>query len=110
MNEQNFNEAKMVEPLIDMYSTPLVRYCYGILGNYCDAEDAAQSVFIKLCLSPDILLDVESVKAYLYKTAYHACIDITRKNKRSLPVADAEKLREDSHIENRDSDFPLDHY
>jgi RNA polymerase sigma-70 factor (ECF subfamily) len=98
----------MMESLIDEHATKLVRYCYGILGNYSDAEDVAQTLFIKLCLSPDRLLDIGAIPAYLYKAAYHACIDILRRNKRVVLMPDVEKIQKGSYTESYDREFPQD--
>ena len=36
------------EELIDAYDNKILSYCYRMLGNRSDAEDAAQEVFVKV--------------------------------------------------------------
>lgn len=44
MNNSTWDEASL-EKMINEYSTGLIKYCYSILGNYHDSQDAAQDAF-----------------------------------------------------------------
>lgn len=60
----------------------IIKYCYGIMANYHDAEDVAVQSFVRIYNRLHKMEDYESLRAYLYKTAYTGCIDEIRKNKR----------------------------
>ncbi len=54
------------------------RLCYSLMGNQADAEDAAQSVFLKLINSKKSFADVEHEKAWLITAAQNQCRDLHR--------------------------------
>ena len=62
----------------------LVGYCAAIVGP-ADAEDAAQEAYLRLWENLPKLPNEAAASAYLYKTAYHAAVDLLRKRKR-FPV------------------------
>lgn len=59
------------------------RLCYSYLGNAADAEDATQSVFIKLVDTPREFEDAEHEKAWLLVCAANLCKDILKSAQRS---------------------------
>ena len=63
---------EVLDRLISEYSSRLNKYCYSILGNYHDAEDAVQDTFLKL----------------YYRVAYTIGIDILRNRKRHHELQD----------------------
>ncbi len=72
-------DKKSFEEFINEYSAALLRYCYGILGNYHDSEDAVSDTFIRVYNIRTPIKNPNALKSYLYKTAYNVCIDIIRK-------------------------------
>lgn len=54
------------------------RLCYMYLKNSFDAEDAVQSVFLKLVKSPVLFNDCEHEKAWLIVTCRNYCKDILK--------------------------------
>src|ERR1700761_8971038 len=52
---------------------------YRIAGNMADAEDVAQSVFLRLKGSDR--LDVENAGSYLYRAAINGALDLIRRKK-----------------------------
>jgi RNA polymerase sigma-70 factor (ECF subfamily) len=101
-----------VTALIEEYGAPVIRYCYGIVCNYSDAEDAAQTAFIKVCLHRKRIRDPRALRAYLYRTAYRTCIDIIRKNRHTVLMPDAESAMQGlrtcdySYVDTYDGGFP----
>jgi RNA polymerase sigma-70 factor (ECF subfamily) len=85
----------------------VVRYCYGILCNYSDADDAAQLTFIKIYRKRATIREERSVRAFLYRAAYRTCVDIIRK-RRLLLLPGAAETAGGSYTEGYDRDFPED--
>ena len=87
--------VSMIEELDRMYRefAPLVyRTAWGVLGSREDADDVVQSVFIGL-IRRESLPDVRNPKAYLYKAAIAASLNVLRaKRRRPILVDDAELL------------------
>ena len=75
-------ETDKFERIMEFYQKPIFLYCYHMLGNYAEAEDNAQEVFLKTFrnLRKYTLYEM-NFGAWLYKIAYHQCIDIIRKRK-----------------------------
>lgn len=93
------------ELLVQRFQTPIFRYCYHMLGHRQEAEDASQDVFWKAYRHLEKYNVEVPFLAWLYKVAYHHCIDIMRKRKLSklLPfLFQNEKANStvDQHIEN----------
>lgn len=61
---------------------------YRITGSMADAEDVAQTVFLRLVRSDD--LAVKNVESYLYRSAINGALDLIRRRK----AAAAETLEE----------------
>jgi RNA polymerase sigma factor (sigma-70 family) len=52
---------------------------YRITGNMADAEDVAQSVFLRLGTNADVA--VENAGSYLYRAAINGALDLARRKK-----------------------------
>ncbi|GAV14167.1 sigma-70 family RNA polymerase sigma factor [Paenibacillus sp. chi10] len=74
------NTAKF-EMIMEKYQKPIFLYCYHMLGNYTEAEDNAQEVFLKTFRNLRKYQSEVPFRAWLYKIAYHQCIDMIRKRK-----------------------------
>jgi len=95
----------LLKEIIHNHANALLKYCYGILCNYADAEDAVQMTFIKLYQHQEKIETLDNLSTYLYKIAYRTSIDILRKSKRQLLLGDSEY--EAAFIEQRyDYEFP----
>ena len=58
------------------------RTAYRVTGNFADAEDVIQTLFMRLCrheLSPELLADP---RRYLYTSALHIALDMIRTRRR----------------------------
>ncbi|MEM5594541.1 sigma-70 family RNA polymerase sigma factor [Niallia circulans] len=64
-----------------MYVNELYRYLYSLSKDHHTAEDLVQDAFYRAYKQLDTY-DILEIKPWLFKVAYHAFIDYTRKRKR----------------------------
>lgn len=76
------------------YYTDLCRYAYTIMQDQRQAEDLVQSLFVRLWEKRNELHIRENVRAYLYRSTYHHCLNEIKRIKRS-------RMQEISSIEDR---------
>ncbi|MEQ6356824.1 sigma-70 family RNA polymerase sigma factor [Lysinibacillus sp. M3] len=65
--------------IIRCFQKPIYIYCYYLLGNKEEAEDASQDIFIKGLENISKFSYTVSFSAWLYKIAHHHCIDLIKK-------------------------------
>ncbi|MDH6374892.1 RNA polymerase sigma factor (sigma-70 family) [Paenibacillus sp. PastF-3] len=68
--------------IIQAYERKIYTYCYYILRSHEEAEDAVQDIFVKVYQELRRYEKRVSFNAWLYKVAYHHCLDQIRKRKR----------------------------
>lgn len=68
--------------IIRTYEKQIYMYCYYILKNREEAEDAVQDIFIKVYQAIGKYRQQVSFSAWLYKVAYYHCLDQIRKKSR----------------------------
>ncbi|UUZ92729.1 sigma-70 family RNA polymerase sigma factor [Paenibacillus sp. P25] len=68
--------------IIRQFEKKIYTYCYCILKNREEAEDAVQEIFIKTYRELDRYRRRLSFSAWLYKIAYHHCLDQIRRRNR----------------------------
>ena len=75
-----------IESLVKVYGCEIFSYCYHLLRSKEDAEDAVQEIFLKAYnnLSKK---KIDSVSFWLYKVAYHHCLNILRKRKFKIQIS-----------------------
>src|SRR5438876_7159801 len=61
------------EVLVERYSTPLFNFVYHFLGDYDQACDISQQVFLQLYISLPKLRTGEPLKAWLFQVARNRC-------------------------------------
>lgn len=69
------------EIVIETFQQPIFTYCYRMLGNKQEAEDAVQEVFLKACEKIKSYREDISFSAWLYKIAHNHCINQIRRRK-----------------------------
>lgn len=72
-----------LEQAVQEFGSSIVKYCYSLLLDYHEAQDAAQSVFLTITEKPDSLRDNEKLAAWLYRIAHNICIDMLRRRRRA---------------------------
>lgn len=75
-------DVRAFEQLIEGYEKRIINYCYRMLGNAQDAEDAAQEVFVKVFRFIGSFTGQSSFSTWLYRIASNVCLDLLRKAKR----------------------------
>ncbi len=76
-----------LEHLFWAHQERVLRAAYRITGNMADAEDVAQTVFIRLAASPN--QNIEKAESYLYRAAINGALDLVRRRKSELALDDA---------------------
>ncbi len=76
-----------LEQLFWAHQERVLRAAYRITGNLADAEDVAQTVFIRLAASPAQRID--NAESYLYRAAINGALDLVRRRKSELALDDA---------------------
>jgi len=69
-----------IEGLLKIYGRDIFSYCYHLLRNKEDAEDAVQEIFLK-SYNNFKKKRIDSISLWLYKVAYNHCLNILRKRK-----------------------------
>ena len=72
------NERNGIEGIFRRHVKSVYRICYSYLGNPADAEDATQSVFMKLVDEPRSFNDTDHEKAWLLRVAANHCKDVLK--------------------------------
>ncbi len=75
-----------IEGLVKEYGREIFSYCYHLLRNKEDAEDAVQEIFLK-AYSNLSKKKIDSVSFWIYKVAYHHCLNVLRKRKFKIQVS-----------------------
>lgn len=70
------------EALVERYHTMLYRFIYHHLGEYDQACDVLQQVFLKLYIALPNLPTGEQLKPWLFRVAQNCCRDELRKRRR----------------------------
>jgi RNA polymerase sigma-70 factor (ECF subfamily) len=73
----NTQSRETLEQLFWTHHKRVLRAAYRITGNMADAEDVAQSVFMRLAGTDGIR--IESAESYLYRAAINGALDLIRK-------------------------------
>lgn len=74
---------------LEPHRRKITAHCYRMLGSLCDAQDVTQDVLIRAWQRLGEVKAVDSTRAWLYKIATNACLDLLRsRRRRTLPHAD----------------------
>ncbi len=76
------------ERLIAPYKGELHAHCYRMLGSLHDAEDAMQDALLRVWRNLDSLADRAALRAWLYRIATNASLDLIARRKRRVLPAD----------------------
>ena len=67
--------------IVEKFQQPIYNFCYRMLNNSHDAEDAAQEVFIRAYFKLDSYAEKHKFSTWLFSIASHYCIDMLRKRR-----------------------------
>ncbi|MGX1930589.1 RNA polymerase sigma factor [Flagellimonas sp. 2504JD4-2] len=88
--------------LVDTYNHKLCLYANSLMNDIPIAEDIVQNVFIRVWERRDNLNPNFSIKSYLYKSVYNACINEYKKNQ-SVTALEKKYIEElDRIVEDKD--------
>lgn len=76
------NGEEGISLVMKEYGKPLLRYCYSILYDYHESQDAVQETFVKAYNSSGRFGGGMNLKAFLYKIAFNTCMSIIKKRRR----------------------------
>lgn len=68
--------------LVEKYRPELRVHCYRMLGSYDESEDLVQETFLKAWRGRGTRRDPGSVRAWLYRIATNACLDVLKRHRR----------------------------
>jgi len=72
--------------IVERYSAPAMALALNVLGNYSDAEDACQELFIQVYRNLKSYDMNKSFKNWVYTILYRRCLDHLRRRRRSAEL------------------------
>jgi RNA polymerase sigma-70 factor (ECF subfamily) len=92
-------EQQAFEMLVRRYQTALLDFSYRFLGDYDQACDVCQEVFLRLYLSLSRLDLDRPLKSWLFQVAHNCCIDeLRRRHRHALPFSSLVQGDHPSHL------------
>ncbi len=88
-NQSLAGDQRAFEVLVRRYNVPLFNFVYRFLGDYDQACDILQQVFLQLYLSLPTLRTGDPLKAWLFQVARNRCLDELRR-KRAICFSELE--------------------
>lgn len=88
LHDRAQTSEEMLEALYDTYAPALFRYALALLNSADDAEDAVQTVFIRVARECKRIKKIENIKAYLFTATRNAAYSILRSRQRRNEVSD----------------------
>lgn len=80
-------QRECYKELVDEYSAPVFSFIKGIAGNYEDAQDIAQEVFVKGFFSLDKYRGESTFFSWIYRIAYNEAISFLRKKNKKNSIS-----------------------
>jgi RNA polymerase sigma factor (sigma-70 family) len=90
-------DQKAFETLVQRYSTPLFNFICRFLGDYDQACDISQQVFLQLYLSLPTLRTGDPLKAWLFQVARNRCLDELRR-KHAIHFSELESANDEDEL------------
>ena len=90
-------DQRAFETLVRRYSTPLFTFICRFLGDYDQACDILQQVFLQLYLCLPNLRTDDPLKAWLFQVARNRCLDELRR-KRAIHFSELERVNDDDEF------------
>lgn len=90
-------DQRAFEILVQRYSTPLFNFICRFLGDYDQACDILQQVFLQLFISLPNLRTGDPLKAWLFQVARNRCLDELRR-KHAIHFSELEPVGDDDEL------------
>src|SRR6266702_2685205 len=90
-------DEQAFEVLVHRYSPPLFNFICHFLGDYDQACDISQQVFLQLYISLPTLRTGDPLKAWLFQVARNRCLDELRR-KRAIHFSTLEAVDEEDEV------------
>jgi RNA polymerase sigma factor (sigma-70 family) len=90
-------DQQAFEALVKRYSTPLFNFICRFLGDYDQACDVSQQVFLQLYLSLPTLRTGDPLKAWLFQVARNRCLDELRR-KHAIHFSELESVSDEDEL------------
>jgi len=90
-------DQRAFEILVQRYSTPLFNFICRFLGDYDQACDILQQVFLQLYISLPNLRTGDPLKAWLFQVARNRCLDELRR-KHAIHFSELELVNDDDEL------------
>src|SRR5437763_12235138 len=85
-----------LEEIFRAHQVCVLRAAYRVTGSMADAEDVAQSVFLRLARGDIASRRITHLESYLQRSAVNAALDLlrARRGRETVPVEPADTLQE----------------
>jgi len=80
LQEETQDEGTLTH-MLAKYHAPIVKYCYNLLWNHHDAQDAAQDVFFTAMRKFSNLRETSALGTWLYRIAYNTCMNMLKRKR-----------------------------
>ena len=90
-------DQRAFEILVQRYSTPLFNFICRFLGDYDQACDILQQVFLQLYISLPNLRTGDPLKAWMFQVARNRCLDELRR-KHAIHFSELEPASDDDEL------------
>jgi RNA polymerase sigma-70 factor (ECF subfamily) len=88
------NSSPEFDELFREHHRLIYRTAFGITGRSADAEDVLQTIFLRL-LGREFPPDLQrNPRAYLYRSAVNASLNMIRSRRRQIQIQDVDKIAE----------------
>ena len=92
--------ATEIEELFRAHHSRVLKAAYRVTGSLADAEDVAQSVFLRLVRKDIDRSRITNLESYLHRSAVNAALDLIRSrgNREAVPVEAADELESNASL------------
>ncbi len=83
------DKSQWIQPVLERFEGPLIRYAARITGNLEQARDVVQDTFLQLCAAPTGRVE-DHLAAWLYTVCRNRALDVARKERRMTPLTEVQ--------------------
>ncbi|MFW6257503.1 MAG: RNA polymerase sigma-70 factor [Prolixibacteraceae bacterium] len=83
----NEGDEKAFKQLFELFAGRLYQFAYSFLKNKPVAEEAVSDVFFKIWLNRQSLVNIQNIKAYLFKATYHTSLNYLDQENRKKAIS-----------------------